>query len=246
MDIPRRRARAKFPHRRIRARTACGSRSNPPRAASSRAGAPSLPEKRTRDRAGISRLGRRRFHGISASLPRRRRDPTSTEYPRRCLEACGNCAPAAACADDPSWHKAGSPAKRCVWASRFSNRLAALGEDGRYGAERRGNRPRADPRPDVARATRRLRAEPASPQATRRARPLRGPVARTCPAATRRRGARTKIRASLATGSRSFQRPVASSRTRRRCSLRRRARRPAGRAARASTSRAGTRWRLGG
>mmetsp|Transcript_17744 Transcript_17744/g.55381 ORF Transcript_17744/g.55381 Transcript_17744/m.55381 type:complete len:444 (+) Transcript_17744:177-1508(+) len=50
-----------------------------------------------------------------------------------CLEACGGCAPAAACADDPAWHKAGSPAKRCAWASRFSNRLAALGEDGRYG-----------------------------------------------------------------------------------------------------------------
>jgi len=51
-----------------------------------------------------------------------------------CLEACpGACS--VDCEDDMSWFKEGSPAKGCTWASRFSNRLAALGDDGRYGYE---------------------------------------------------------------------------------------------------------------
>jgi len=51
-----------------------------------------------------------------------------------CPEACGACG-TTDCVDDVSWHKEGSPEKDCVWASRFSNRLATLGEDGKYGYE---------------------------------------------------------------------------------------------------------------
>mmetsp|Transcript_13786 Transcript_13786/g.42705 ORF Transcript_13786/g.42705 Transcript_13786/m.42705 type:complete len:640 (-) Transcript_13786:185-2104(-) len=48
-----------------------------------------------------------------------------------CLKACGGCS--VDCQDDKSWFKAGSPEKDCVWVSRFTNRLAALGDDGRFG-----------------------------------------------------------------------------------------------------------------
>lgn len=50
-----------------------------------------------------------------------------------CIKTCGSFREPEDCVDDPDWHKDGEPEKDCVWASRFSNRLAALGEDGRYG-----------------------------------------------------------------------------------------------------------------
>jgi len=50
-----------------------------------------------------------------------------------CIKTCGSFREPEDCLDDPEWHKEGDPSKDCIWASRFSNRLAVIGEDQRTG-----------------------------------------------------------------------------------------------------------------
>ena len=73
----------------------------------------------------------------AGQLPEKRclvKDASKVLAAEACPKSCGACD--RPCVDDPTWHKAGDDeTKTCVWASRFSNRLAALGEDGRYAYE---------------------------------------------------------------------------------------------------------------
>ena len=88
------------------------------------------------DRA-LSRFGRlasrpRRRRSVAASP--QRRGVAEASRRRRSVAASPKLLGVAAASPRPTRSCNGlSPAQGCVWVSRFMNRLAALGEDGRYG-----------------------------------------------------------------------------------------------------------------